>query len=226
MNSQNSMETKITIPEYDFKSLYPYTKTLSSSQILLYEEDPAAFYTEYVLGVRRAESVAMKTGSIFSELHRNREYDFKTALAQAGAPKRVAELFARVIAHFPVVPAEVALVADVGNGWKVRATLDGYVESEFVIIENKTGQREWTQERVNFSDQITCQSFVHWKLKGVTPKRILLNWVNTAASAKQPLVSFKTSRTSKALQMFERRVEAVIAGIEAGNWTQPIYANQ
>jgi len=221
---------KTTVPEYDFKSLYPYTKTLSSSQIILYEEDPAAFYTEYVLGVRRPASVAMMVGSIFSELHRDRNFDFKTALAEAKAIKRITDLFEQVIRQFPVVPAEIELHGE-HKGWKVRATLDGFVESEYTIIENKTGGKTrehpegWTQERTNFSYQITIQAWCHWKKYGVLPRRILLNWVNTEARAQRPLTTFKTSRSVKALRMFEARLDAVIAGIEAENWTVPIYGN-
>ena len=215
---------KPTVPEYDFKSLYPYTKTLSSSQIILYEQDPAAFYTEYVLGVRRPASTAMMVGSIFSELHRDRSFDFKTALTEAKAIKRIADLFEMVIRQFPVVPAEIELFGE-HKGWKVRATLDGFVESEYTIIENKTGQVEWTQERTNFSDQITIQAWCHWKKYSILPRRILLNWVNTAARAQRPLTTYKTSRSVKALRMFEARLDAVIAGIEAENWTVPIYGN-
>ena len=222
------MKNNATIPEYDYKSLYPYTKTLSSSQVLLYEEDPSAFYTEYVLGVRRPESVAMLQGSIFSELHRDRNFDFRTALADAGAPKRIGDLFENVIGKFPVVPAEVEMICE-HNGWKFRATLDGYVHEEHTNIENKTGgatrmhPEGWTQERVNFSDQITFQAWCKWKRDGITFKTILLNWVDIRPRAPRPLTTFKTSRRVPALKNFERRVEAVVAGIEAENWTEPIY---
>ncbi len=209
------------IPAYDFKSLYPYTKTLSSSQVLLYAEDPAAFYTEYVLGVRREASVAMMVGSIFSELHCDRKYDFKAALAEAKAPKRIAELFENVIKKFPKVPAEVVMICK-HNGWKFRATLDGYVHEEHIDIENKTGQVEWTQERTNFSQQITFQAWCKWKRDGIVFKKILLNWVSTKPRPQKVLSTFKTSRTVKALKQFENIIDLVIEGIEAENWTVPI----
>lgn len=213
-------ETKI--PEYDFKSLYPYTKTLSSSQVLRYAEDPQLFYSEYVLGVKKPPSVAMQTGSIFSALHEDRNFPQREALAQVGAPKRIGDLFESVIKRFPVVPAEIVMICKHGK-WKFRATLDGYCDWEYTIIENKTGKLEWTQERANFSKQITFQSWVHWKKHSLIPKKILLNYVDTNARATNILQTFKTSRSVKGLKQFENLVDLVVEGIEVENWTQPIY---
>jgi len=215
--------TVIEIPEYNLKELYPNTKMLSSSQVLKYAESPADFYTEYVLGVKRPPSVPMLIGSIFSALHEFRDFPAREALLQVKAPKRIGDLFEDVIRHFPVVPSEVALIAD-HKGWQFRATLDGFVEEEYIIIENKTGQVEWTQERTNFSDQITFQSWCHLKKYNVLPLKILLNWVNTAPQARKTLTTYKTSRTMKNLVRFENSViDLVIDGIEAENWTKPIY---
>lgn len=214
----------VVIPEYDSASIYPHTKTLSSSQILLYEKNPQEFFIRYVLGAddEESKSVAMKVGRIFSALHADRSFDYRSALKQIKAVGRLADLFERVIKFFPVVPAEVALVAPIGK-WKVRATLDGWVDEHLVIIENKTGQTVWDQERVNFDDQITLQNWVVWKLKGVLASKTYLNWVCTSANPTQELVSFRTTRSVKAVKMMEARILAVIAGIEAENWTTPIY---
>lgn len=212
----------ILLPEYDYASIYPNHKTLSSSQALLYEKDPAKFYTKYVLGVREPSSVPMLVGSIFSALHHNRKFDFRTALAECKAPKHIPDLFARVIARFPIVPAEIAIVVKHGK-WKFRATPDGLVESNCLIIENKTGETEWTQERLNFDDQITFQAWTFWKKVGVIPNRILLNWVNTKRNCRKEITTLKTTRSVKALKMFEKRIDAIVQNIEAGNWTNPIY---
>jgi len=225
------MTTELTLPEYDSKSLYPYTKTLSSSQFLLYEKDPPAFYIEYVLGVRRTQNVKMLAGSAFSYLYQFRDFPITQFLVGKKVPSgsRLGGLFERVIKQLPVTPAEVVQVCEF-KGWRFRATLDGYVYDQLTIIENKTGGATmahpdgWTQERVNFDDQLTFQAWVHWHLVNVIPKRILLNWVDTRPSSKKALHQFKTTRSTKNLQNFERRVEAVIAGIEAENWTKKVYA--
>lgn len=223
MNSlRNNMEKqKIVLPEYNWQELYPYTNILSSSQVLKYLEDPQAFYTEYVLGVKNEPSTPMLIGSIFSELYRDRAFPCREALAQVKAPKRLAETFEAAIRRLPVVPAEVPVIAH-HRKWKFRATLDGYVASEYTIIENKTGQTLWDQERVNFNKQLTFQAWCHWKKYGIIPKRIQLNWVNTSAKSTTLLMSFKTTRSVKGLRQFENLIDLAVDGIEAGNFTTPI----
>ncbi len=207
---------------YDFKSLYPNKKTLSSSQFLLYEEDPQQFYMEYVLEARREASKAMIIGSIFSALHEDRKYNFREELLKIKAPKRIGDLFDEAIKKFPIVPAEIPLKCKVGK-WTLRATLDGFLEDYNTIIENKTGQVEWTQERADFSEQITFQAFVHWKKYGMLPKQIILNWVSTSPRSTQQIITFKTSRTVRAMKVFEQRVDRVIENIEVENFTEKFY---
>lgn len=213
-------KTKLT--GYDFKGLHPYKKILSSSQVICYEEDPSKFYLEYMLGVKRKASKAMLIGSIFAELHNHRDFDFRAKLAEIGAPARIGDLFEEVIKAFPVIPSEIPLKCKF-MGWTLRATLDGFVENSYTIEEDKTGQMPWTQERANFSDQITFQSFVHWKKYGIPPRQIILNWVDTRFNAQKKLSTFKTSRTIKGLKMFEKRLDAIIQGIEAENFTNQLY---
>ena len=208
------------LSEYNFKELYPNKKMLSSSQMLNYEEDPSKFYLEYVLGAKRKPSVAMMVGSIFSELHHHRNFDFRSALIEIKAIRRYADLFERVIKTFPIVPAEIPLKCKYKK-WTFRATLDGF--SGETIIENKTGQMEWTQARADLSDQITFQSWVYLKKYGKVPKVILLNWVDLRARAEINPVCFKTKRTIAQLKMFEQRLDAVIEGIEVENFTNKLY---
>ncbi len=207
---------------YDFKSLYPNHKTLSSSQFLLYEDDPEKFYLEYVLGARRKSSKAMMIGSIFSALHEDRKFNFREELLKIKAPKRIGDLFDEVIKKFPIVPAEIALKCKVGK-WTLRATLDGFLEDYSTIVENKTGQVDWTQERADFSEQVTFQAFVHWKKYGIPPKQIILNWVSTSPKSTQKIITFKTSRSVRTMKVFEQRVDRVIENIEAGNFTRNFY---
>ncbi len=207
---------------YDFESLYPNHKVLSSSQFLLYEEDPQRFYIEYVLGARRKASKAMMIGSIFSALHEDRKFNFREELLKIKAPKRIGDLFDDVIKKFPIIPAEIALKCKVGK-WSLRATLDGFLEDYSTIVENKTGQVDWTQERADFSDQVTFQAFVHWKKYGELPKKIILNWVSTNPRSTQKIITFKTSRSVRTMKVFEQRVDRVIENIEAGNFTRNFY---
>lgn len=213
--------------KYDRENAYPNKKILTSTQFLTYEKSPQQFYTEYVFGKKRQSSNAMNAGKIFSSLFADRSFDHIKACQELHVkPKRLAGVMGEAIKFLPELPkknCEVALIAKVGKGWSIRATLDGYVPEFFDIIENKTGQVEWTQERVNFSDQLTFQALAH-KLKfGVKPRKILLNWVDFRANPKRLVSNFKTSRSEKAMTILLNRIKVVIENIEAENWTNPIY---
>lgn len=211
----------VTLPEYDLLGIYPHKRVLSSSQVLLYLKDPQAFYTTYQLGVAKDETVPMLVGRIFSALYADRKYPVREALTQIGAPRHLADRFETVIKRLPVTEAEVPFHVE-HNGWGFRITLDGYEGKVYTIVENKTGQTAWTQERTNTDLQLTMQGWAHKKLKDVPPRRIILNYVDTRPSAKTILQSFNTSRSTKAIANFEKLVEMAIEGIEAGNWTKPI----
>ena len=203
--------------DYKFESIYPNKKVLSSSQFLSYERDPRQFFIEYVLGARRKPSKPMMIGLAFSELYADRNFDVASYLAENKIPRRIISLLRNAVVRFPICKdCEYELIGDF-KGWKFRATLDGFAEPD--IIENKTGQTEWTQERADTNDQITFQAWAYWKKYGVPPRKIMLNWVNTSASSKQMIVSYQTHRSIKQLKEFEKRVEIVIENIEGGNFT-------
>lgn len=211
---------------YNLADLYPNKKCLSSSQFLTYEDDPKQFYMEYVLGVRRKESKAMSFGKIFSAYFADRKFDWRTEMGNAGITnKRLYVLMEQSMSLMPVLPKKDCEyeVKPKYRGWTFRATLDGYVPDNQDNIENKTGQVEWTQERVNFSDQITFQNWCKWKRDGVQFRKNILNWVDTGARSTKLIRTFKTSRSIKALQQFEKRIDAVIDGIESKNFTRKIY---
>jgi len=216
----------IKIPEYNHAELYPNHKCLSSSQVLRYEEDPARFFMEYVLAVRKPPSKAMLTGSIFHAYYEDRTFDVRGALKQVGAVKRLADHFIEVMRLFPVLPKECIeypLKCEY-RGWTFRATLDSYIKQQMDNIENKTGQVPWSQYRANTADQITFQNWAHWKKFGVPFRKTYLNWVSTEANPKQNIETFVTMRTVKQLREFEKRIDAVIDGIEIKNFSNHIYS--
>lgn len=213
------------LPEYDSKSLYPNHKALSSSQFLLYEEDPQAFWLKYCLGVRHEGSQAMGIGRIFSAAYADRSLPFKPYLEEIGCTQRFINLFGDALARFPALKGgacEYEVWVEY-RGWKFRATLDCYVPKFLMDVENKTGKMPWTQERVNFSDQLTFQAWAHWAKEGVPFRQIVLNWWDTSKTSSVQVSSFKTSRTIKSLKDFQARVDVVIDNLEAHNFTNPIY---
>lgn len=211
---------------YNRAELYPHTHMLSSTQVLDYEKSPEDFFIEWVLGAARPKNAAMEFGTLVSLKFAQQISDKELAARlTALSPKRLHTLLHDIVAALPKIPPQFCerpfLVKH--KGWTFRITPDACIPEQYTIIENKTGQAEWTQERVNFSDQLTLQAWGFWKTHGVPPKRILLNWGSTKAGAPKVIQSFRTTRSLTALKNMERRVEAVIAGIEAGNFSRQIY---
>lgn len=214
--------------QYDTENAYPNKKILTSSQFLLYERSPQEFYTRYVLGVKLKVSNAMNAGKLFAAMCADRSFDYKKAFEELKVrPKRLLGVMEDAINHISEMPkknCEYVLMPKFKNGWRIRATLDMYIPENPDDVEFKTGQTEWTQERANFSDQLTFQSLAHKLAKGMPFRKIFLNWVDFRANATKLIRTFKTSRSDKALDMMSARVEAVIENIEAENWTKPIYS--
>ena len=210
--------------DYNHDELYPNTKTVSSSQLLSYEESPNDFYMEYVIGVRRPTSMPMQIGKVFSAMFANRKRKFTKELADL-RPTRIAMQLIEGLKQFPNLPSkmcEVALKCSF-KGWKFRATLDGLVIKQETIIENKTGMVEWTQQRADTSDQITFQNWCYWKKYKKMADKTLVYWLNTKSNPRQLVYRFETTRTLEQVMEFEKRVEVVISNLEAGNFTQALY---
>lgn len=201
---------------YDLASLYPNQKMLSSSQVLTYDEDPALFHKEYVIGIRRKESQPMSIGKIFSALYADRKFKFKEALQAAKVTNaRIYRALEDAIKLFPIIPkraCEYPLKCKY-RGWKFRATLDGYHQN--IDIENKTGQTVWDQQRADESIQVTFQYWVKWKRDNELFKTCYVNWVDLRASSSKLVHTFETYRSLEEINDFERNViDKVINGIE------------
>lgn len=216
--------------DYRHKELYPNTKLLSSSQVLLYEESPEAFYKEYVLGVRRKMTNSILAGVAFSELFANRSFDYVKYINEENkklkykVPKRVIELLGQEVKRFPELPkknCEVGLKLQIKGRWRLRVTLDGLYHG--VIIENKTGQVEWTQDRVDDSDQLTLQALAVLETEGKKANKIMLNWLDTSARANRKIYTFTTKRSVSQLKDMRVRLLTVVENLEAENFNQRFY---
>lgn len=218
------MSTKAKGLDYDRESLYPNHKTLSSSQVLSYLENPNQFFMENVLGVLRPTSQAMYIGKVFSAAYADRKFNWRKALKEwdggAGVrPYRLYQVFDAALDAFPVLPkrsCEYALKCKY-RGWTFRATLDGYYDGR-VDIENKTGSAEWTQSLVDVSMQVTFQYWVKWKKDGKLFDYCQFNWLDLRASATKLIHTFETHRTIEQLEEFQKLVDAAIDGIELEAW--------
>ena len=214
------------LPEYDSVTIYPHFNVLSSSQFLTYEKDPQKFYTEYVIGAKNGGTVKMAQGRIFSAMYADRSLPFREHLMAIGAKGRIADRFDYAIKLMPVLKGgspEYPLLADFG-GWGFRATLDDFVESQDVIIENKTGEKAWSQERADTDDQITFQAWCFWVKYKRLPKKIVLNWVDLRPSTNKFLHCFVTTRNVQDMQEFHERVQVVIDNLNAENFSTPLYS--
>ena len=212
---------------YDRENAYPNKKILTSSQFLLYEKDPQAFYMEYKLGVRRPSTNPMNGGKLFAAMCADRKFDYRKAFEDLKiAPKRLLAVMEDAISRIPEMPkknCEYVLMPKFKNGWKIRATLDMYVPENPDDIEFKTGQTVWDQARVDDSDQLTFQALAQKLAKKVKFRKIFLNWIDFRAKATKLIHPFETKRSDEQLQAMHDRIEAVMENIDAENWTNPIY---
>ncbi len=211
------------LPEYDHASLWPHTKTLSSSQVLSYLKDPAEFYAEYKYGDKRS-SPAMEIGRIFSAAYADRTLDPTPYLLANGCKPKFVALFKEALGKFPVIKdslPEFPMMGEVGE-WKIRVTLDDFKYAMGLIIENKTGKKVWDEERVATSPQLTLQFWSYHNKHGKMPKQVLLNWWNTGITSYVDVRSFKVKRTKEEIAECQELLERVIENIEAGNFSEPI----
>lgn len=211
---------------YDVDSIYPNAKMLSSSQFLLYIKSPSDFYMEWVLGVRRESSLAMTLGRLFSSCYEDRERDISEFEESKYFDLLTIQNFRDALKRLPVIKngqPEYPMIGE-KDGWKFRATLDDFVESSSVIVENKTGKVKWTQERADNDMQMTFQAWCFWKRYGFPPKSIILNWWDTSNKNYAKVLTFKTKRLKSQLESFDEIVGQVIKHLEAGNFSKNIFS--
>lgn len=210
--------------DYKKEELYPNSKTLSSSQFLDYVADPKRFFLDWFLGVEREASDAMKIGLCFSEMFADRSFDYKSYLLENGISPIIIRRLEEAIERFPELPkdsCEKEIYAE-HNGWRFRATLDGYIESKNVIIENKTGKAQRDRTEFVTSPQIDFQAWAVWKKTGELPNKIICNWVDLNAHPEDRVHSWTVNRSLQQVKTFEKLVNVVIDNLEAENFYEPI----
>jgi hypothetical protein len=222
---------------YNKEALYPYTKELSSSEVLDYAKCPRDFYLKWVkpfelkqsgldgiLGTEEKQGVALLAGIAFHETYADRLFDYRKFLTERKVPKRYIEIIERAIAGFSKPNKPEFEMRCKYKGWSFRATLDDVYPDHKVIVEHKTSELLWTQEVCDTHDQFTFQQWVFWKKTKTLPKYTIVNWVDTSRSATQLVNPFRTRRTKTQLMAFEATIiDAVIKGIEAKEWVKPIF---
>lgn len=216
--------------DYNRAALYPYTKTLSSTEVLDYYRDPVKFYKVWVEPFVKGtpaptlDSPAVHFGLAFAELYADRSFDYVTYCRQHKVSARLIQHMGYVIKMFPELPkgcAEYELLVEY-RGWKIRITLDGFLMHNGIIIENKTGALAWTQEVADGYPQVTMQVWGYYHKYGEMPKKMMVNWVDTSTSFKKPVQTFITTRTLEQLQDFQALIiDPVIDNLEAKNFSTP-----
>jgi len=229
MNSNNKKTKGMS---YNSEELYPNQQMLSSSQFRMYKRDPSEFFKRYVLGVKNPrfdKSEAIHFGRVLAATFEDEDFDWRTAFDEFNdgkgiRPYRLYDLLPEAIEKLPSIPTELcefSLKAQ-HEDWVYRATLDAFVPDMKSIIEVKSGQLEWTQERVDNADQLTFAAWCYWKINKELPELIRLFWVDTGANPERTIQTFDTERTEKQLEDFTEQLETVVHGIETKHWTNPV----
>jgi len=201
--------------QYNSEELYPNDRVLSSSQIVSIMKSPREFYERYILGIGET-TLPMMIGTIFSEYYSGNE-EAINYLAELEVEDYIIDRLKK--AKRQIMKSkdyEKELKVSI-NGYIIRVTLDGFIKSPLVVVENKTGKREWEEVKVEDDLQLDLQAWAVWKLYKRSPK-IYLHWIDLNKNAKKPLQIFPTKRSVEYLKNFERdTLIPIIDQIEDGS---------
>ncbi len=194
---------------------------LSWSGFIMYWNDPADYYKQYVLGLKKSVSDKMTAGSIFSKAFADRRYDYLMDIVKYRLRGRIVDAIRNSLKVLPDIGKQNCEVEWIVPFYqlKLMGICDGYIPEHWHIIENKFSALVWTQEDVDGMWQITFYSLIHLIKYEVPPSKITVNIINPNTGE---VKSFQTKRTKKQLLTFEPNVRYVIDGILAGSWEKKI----
>jgi hypothetical protein len=185
---------------YNSSELYPNDRVISSSQIVTALTRKEDFYKTYIVGEKNY-SLPMIIGVLFSEYYAGNE-EAIGYLRELEVDNYIVERL--IDAKKKIVKAEKCeeeIKVPLKN-YIIRVTLDGFITNPLIVIENKTGKKEWNEIRVEDDIQLDLQAWAVWKTYKKNPK-IILNWVDLNSNSKKPIKSFETKRQVAYLKKFE-----------------------
>ena len=159
----------------------------------LYQRDKKAWVKKYVYGIEPPTTIWINFGKRFAEAieFREHEHDFDIELVKKLVPD-----YKEREKRIEVILCECGFVG----------ILDGY--SKGMVGEYKTG-KEWTQDMVDQSAQLTFYAWLVFKTTGKIPK-IELTWLETTTQGRSVMFTgnvqtFKSSRSKGQLEIVERK---------------------
>lgn len=201
--------------KYNSSELYPNDRVLSSSQIVSALTRKEDFYKTYIVG-EKSYSMPMAIGVLFSEYYAGNEkaIDYLRELeVENYIIERLIDAKKKIVKAGKTEEEVRIKIKD----YTIRVTLDGLIENPLVVIENKTGKKEWDNIRVKEDLQLDLQAWAIWKNYKKSPK-IILNWVDLNKNSSKPVVSFETKRTVAYLKKFEEeKIIPIIRMFEDGS---------
>jgi hypothetical protein len=176
--------------------IFPEERPLSWSQISSFEYDPDKWYDRYMLRNKPPETGALTFG------------------------KQIGEMVEKDPNFLPELPRaktmEYPMKVKFGEVWLI-----GYADSYEPgrLIEYKSGQKPWTQERVDEHGQLTLYCLMEYLINGIKPEEqvISLHWMPTKENGDfsvsfngADFQHFKTSRSTRDILEFGMRITKVI----------------
>jgi len=185
---KKSKQLKINTPR-------PY---LSYSQLVLWERDKELYRRVYFDGIKQPENQYLKVGKdLATRLETGIETDNK-----------MIEYLALFMPKYPKIEFEIMV------NWEeipVLGKLDGFDIRHRIIGEFKTG-KNWSQSRVDKSDQLTFYAMLVWLKYKKLPLGIRLHWAKTEIDENGRLQingdikTFKTIRTLSDIILLRGRI--------------------
>lgn len=186
----------------------------SYSQFALWITSPKEFYRRYVLGEPSFSNKYMRLGSEFMKALEYDEYERFSVIKDV--PKL--EQFERHL-EWSIKVGEVDV--------KLVGIVDSISDDMLQFVEYKTGKYPWTQELVDYNDQILWYAYLIYKCKRVIPTAVLIHIETSEDTGSLDFTGnvysyVRKQITARDLTNFENRIKQAIIEIEEYEYEEAI----
>jgi len=171
------------------------------------------YYRRYVLGIQEPPTPPMKFGTIVHKALASPKYNWIKALKKDGFTSDYNRVVAAALAKIKDRPAQKEIKVMVKHEpIDLLAYFDGLNKNE--IHEYKTAGSHWTQEKVDQHGQMDFYALIHL-IKFKTIPALILHSIHAKSG---DVRSFKTTRTKKQLDEFQKEIERIHEAITNQIW--------
>ena len=151
-------------------------KYLSSSQVELWEKNPARYRYEYFENGKRLETIYLKFGSRIHKMIEDGSHE-------------------EMLPGLPTYPERELRITTEVRGVPVLAYLDGNDPERNEFGDYKTGKTPWTQSKLQKAEQMLFYAVILRIRQGRIPSRCGLHWIETRDDGGDETGAFRNDKT-------------------------------